>query len=1549
MKKFFLKKTLFSRKNIFFSIILVNLFGCGGGSNNADTINGSSNITLTSTPNEFTFIDQMGVDPNTAITSNTITINGINKTANIGIAGGEYSIDGSAFTSANGTIQDMQNVVIRQTSSSETLSTKNSILTVGSVSDTFSVTTRDNAPPQAENENHDVLSGSYVLRQSVANDQNNETLFFEKLSDPQNGVITFNSNGLFIFTPNENFIGSDQFDYQVTDAFGSQDSATISFDVDEPSSGTILDLRADGLTLNSLATIWTSTQLISNYEIRYSNEVINEDNWLQADIFENNIVTSAEGQVENFYTDQLNNNTVYYFAIRQIDPQGVMGPISNVIYAKTIPTPLATVNSNDISESSIGPVIVEFNQGDQKTFSVGNNGLVDLQYNLEVSNDNNQLPSWMNLSDSSGSIASGETKNITVDFVANVSPGDYSANLILEHNSFYQDYVEVPLTISVSNDITPPSSITSLYGTSPNFDAVRLTWQAVSDDGVLPLPLANYDIRLSLSPINESNWDSATPLNHSITPLMDGNLQVLNIDGLNMETFYYFAIKGIDQAGNISNLSNTISVRTLGPPIANIFLNNINMELREGVPSSTPIQITDTGESSLTYSIFFREVEQITNTTNENRQTFIQGTQVRKPRLINELPLSGNYLPNQLIIRFKPSSEIYSYHSNIHLQYDSQLIERIEVLDMQVWQINDETKLFETMQLVSQRSDVIFVEPNYSVIANEIPDDALFNQLWGLNNLGQSGGAIDSDIDAVEAWNTTTGSGDVVVAVIDSGIDYNHPDLNANMWVNDYEIPNNGIDDDNNGYVDDIYGYDFANDDGDPFDDSNHGTHVAGTIGAVGNNGIGVVGVSHQVSLMGIKFLGADGFGSTSDAAEGIIYAVDNGATILNNSWGGGGFSETLRAAIEYAHQNDVLFLAAAGNSGTNNDISPSYPSSYEVDNIISVAATNHNDQLAGFSQYGSQSVDLGAPGVDILSSVPGNGYASFNGTSMATPHVSGVAALLKAHAPNLSNLEIKQILFDSIDPLPSLQSKTVTGGRLNSHEALKLAGPSWLSAPQELFAGSVESGQTLEVTLTVDPTDLSPGIHVAEIVIQTNDPVTPEFTSLVSLNVLPDIEPPAPIIDLVVTEITESSARLSFTATGDDGLQGKAKYYDVRFSNSNLDENNWANATSASGLIAPSESGVQESFIVSSLLPDSSLWIGVRAIDNVGFISDLSNVVQITTLNAELEVIPEEITPLILTSGSSEDIVITLRNVGQVDLEINTGVRPNNTGFSFAGTQHFASRDITKGGIDYRVGPPVTLGSGGVDDFGYAWKDSYEQDGPNFIWTDISTTGTLVSGFTDDNVIGPIDIGFSFPFYGSDKSQLYISSNGFITFNANSDNGCCNGQPIPEADFINNLIAWMWTDLHPQNGTVHVKNINNESMIIQFTDYGEYNGSGTVDAQMHLKDSGEIVFYYKEFAGNMNNENVSIGIEDETGESGLQVAFNTQYLENELAVSFMPFWLSSDFDETILPINTEEIVTLSVDTQNLEVGNYDGYFIIQSNDINRPQIVLTVNLQVIP
>jgi subtilisin family serine protease len=340
---------------------------------------------------------------------------------------------------------------------------------------------------------------------------------------------------------------------------------------------------------------------------------------------------------------------------------------------------------------------------------------------------------------------------------------------------------------------------------------------------------------------------------------------------------------------------------------------------------------------------------------------------------------------------------------------------------------------------------IAYIDTDYEVSIDETPNDPRLYELWGLDNIGQTGGTLDADIDAPEAWDIQTGSSNVVIAVIDTGVEYSHVDLSGNMWTNPGEIAGNGVDDDNNGYVDDVYGWDFYNHDNDPMDDHSHGTHCAGTIAALGNNGIGVVGVNWEAKVMALKFLSASGSGDTSDAVSAVEYAImmklDYGTPIiaLSNSWGGGGFSQAMKDAIEAADTAGILFVAAAGNDyGSDNDVIPYYPASYDVSNVISVAATDHNDNLASFSNFGASTVDLGAPGVNILSTVLSNGYGSKSGTSMATPHVSGVAGLIKAQFPGLTSSEIKARLLGAVNPVSSLQGITVTGGRLNALNALE-------------------------------------------------------------------------------------------------------------------------------------------------------------------------------------------------------------------------------------------------------------------------------------------------------------------------------------------------------------------------------------------------------------------------------------------------------------------------------------------------------------------------------
>lgn len=336
---------------------------------------------------------------------------------------------------------------------------------------------------------------------------------------------------------------------------------------------------------------------------------------------------------------------------------------------------------------------------------------------------------------------------------------------------------------------------------------------------------------------------------------------------------------------------------------------------------------------------------------------------------------------------------------------------------------------------LSRNSMVDIVEPNYIYSISSLPNDLHLDELWGLKNSFKSSGGVD--IDAEKAWSITTGSRNVVVAVIDTGVNYRHPDLKNNMWVNQAEAQGTpGVDDDGNGFVDDIYGYDFANRDGDPMDDNDHGSHCAGTIGAEGDNGIGVVGVNWQVSIMALKFLTGSGSGTLENALKSIDYATQMGVDIMSNSWGGGGKSATLQQAIERAEKAGILFVAAAGNATNNNDKNPSYPASYDVSNVISVAAVNNRGSLASFSNYGANSVHIAAPGVNIFSTVKNQSYKSLSGTSMATPHVSGVAALLLAQNPQLTDQDLKEILLNSSADAPQLNGR-VKHGILNAFNAL--------------------------------------------------------------------------------------------------------------------------------------------------------------------------------------------------------------------------------------------------------------------------------------------------------------------------------------------------------------------------------------------------------------------------------------------------------------------------------------------------------------------------------
>ena len=397
-----------------------------------------------------------------------------------------------------------------------------------------------------------------------------------------------------------------------------------------------------------------------------------------------------------------------------------------------------------------------------------------------------------------------------------------------------------------------------------------------------------------------------------------------------------------------------------------------------------------------------------------------------------------NFLPDSLIVKLNPTASP-SQIADLQAAMGVTQVKTAPLSGVEIWNVPSGTVL-QTISAYSNDSRIQYIELDQIITLPNLPttsptqvnsgtttpqtitpNDPDFSKLWGLNNTGQTGGKPDADIDAPEALALVTGTQKKAVGVIDSGIDYNHPDLAANMWINPGEIAGNGIDDDDNDLIDDIYGWDFANNDNDPMDDNEHGTHVAGTIGAVGNNSLGVIGVNpNNVSLAALKFLDASGSGSTSNAILALDYATANGILITNNSWGGllPIRSKGLEDAIKAVEENGGVFVAAAGNSSVNTDLLPSYPASYPNPSIISVAATDDNDILAYYSNYGKKTVDIAAPGSEIFSTLPGNQYGYLSGTSMASPHVAGAVALVWAQNPTLTGQEVKNRVLGSADNL---------------------------------------------------------------------------------------------------------------------------------------------------------------------------------------------------------------------------------------------------------------------------------------------------------------------------------------------------------------------------------------------------------------------------------------------------------------------------------------------------------------------------------------------------
>jgi cysteine-rich repeat protein len=636
--------------------------------------------------------------------------------------------------------------------------------------------------------------------------------------------------------------------------------------------------------------------------------------------------------------------------------------------------------------------------------------------------------------------------------------------------------------------------------------------------------------------------------------------------------------------------------------------------------------------------------------------TIVVTTMLSPPLAHAAVSRKADFVPSRVIVKYKeqPSaSRAASARSAVRSAMGAALKRRLDSIDAELLEVPSR----DVRRLVNRwKSDprIEYVEPDYLVKPTVIPNDPSFGGLYGM-----------AMIQAPAAWDITRGT-DVLIGVIDTGVDYNHPDLAANIWTNPGEVVGNGIDDDNNGYVDDIHGYDWVNDDADPMDDGFHGTHVAGTIAAAGNNGLGVVGLNWTARIMALKFLPGSGSGSTSDAILAVQYATQMGARLTNNSWGGGGNSQALRDAIRAAEAANSLFVAAAGNDASSEAL---YPARYDLENIVSVAATDQNDVIARFSNFNATSVDLGAPGVDILSTYPTahpNGpYAIISGTSMASPHVAGVAGLIWALRPALSTEDVKQIILSSVSPNASLAGKTVTGGRLNAFAALALANgwvpllppevaidpvalsftldPDasttgqlsisnvaadsrklyWSIAPPACpwltlspLSGQLSGGQADQVQVGVNAFALEPGVYQCPIAVQSNDTDEPSTDVMIELSVSNGLQPP---------QISLAPASFSFSL-----ITGQADGADLSISN----------------LVAPGQRNLHWS---ASVQGANLAWIGISPASGVtapGSASALHVAVSATGLTAG-----SYDATIVVTSGDPDDPVLQV----PVHLEVRT------------------------------------------------------------------------------------------------------------------------------------------------------------------------------------------------------------------------------------------------------------------------------------------------------
>ncbi|OQY79314.1 MAG: hypothetical protein B6D45_01000 [Ignavibacteriales bacterium UTCHB3] len=903
----------------------------------------------------------------------------------------------------------------------------------------------------------------------------------------------------------------------------------------------------------------------------------------------------------------------------------------------------------------------------------------------------------------------------------------------------------------------------------------------------------------------------------------------------------------------------------------------------------------------------------------------------------------GDIVPGEIIVQMEPTKSAEALTS-IFQNYDLKVIQLLS-RRMNIWLLGYDVSRasnYDVLYSLRQHPDVRIVQENHYIDQrdnknfrdrnpeeaikidlqqrNTTPNDPRYPEQWHLNNTGQGGGTPDADIDAPEAWDFTTGGvtalGDtIVVAVLDGGAQMNHPDLD--FWVNRHEIPNNGIDDDGNGYVDDYFGWNAYNNNGNLPSDT-HGTHVSGIVAAKGNNALGVSGVNWNTKVMMV----AASSGTESVVVAGYSFVLEHRATYNETNGAKGAFVVATNASfgVDYGNPTNypiwcaiydslgkygVLSCGATANLGINVDLQGDIPTTCPSNWLVAVTNTTNTDAKNSGAGYGPINIDLGAPGTSILSTYTSSSYTTLTGTSMATPNVAGAIALmisaanptlLQAYRTNPGNtaLLFKQYLLEATDPNTALAGKTVSGGRLNVYNAVLAVG------------------------------------------------------------VPPDTVPPTPIGDLAVTESTSNSLKLTWTAPLDTSRNGVINYLIRKSASPILTLNDFDNATPVPYQGSPQPAGQPENFTITGLQPATSFYFAIRAQDRWGNTSAISNSPMGTTLQPPtLALSTHNLVKTVLSGTTETDSIIVLNSSASPSTLSYSVEMMNNTfpegsiGFSLAGIGNNSTRnhDLTND----KEKPEILFGyaiegQGGPDAGGYTWIDSREPNGPTFEWNDISTTGTELTNWTPTGTFGAKDEGyatvnldFNFKFYGQQSNTVYVVSNGFVTTIAPTANTYSNAA-IPNSSAPNSLIAPMWDDLDGTSGGQAFYQNFPDKTIIQYKNWKTYAGaSSSLNFQVVLYRSGKIRYYYQNMSGTLNS--ATVGIENQTGAVGLGVAYNSTFIQNNLAVELKaePDWLFPTNLSGLLYNGNSAAINLVMNSQGLPLGTYSMDLVVTSNDLLKP------------